>query len=183
MTKQDLPSPELLRKLLRYEPETGKLFWLRRDILMFNLGPQKSKRACSVWNSRFSGKEAFTALNNSGYKNGTIFKKSLLAHRVIWAMVKNKWPEGQIDHINGERTDNRICNLQDVCPKQNSRNRKITKLNTTGVTGVTYCKRDKVYVSCILKKRIGSFKTLEEARSARLKKEAEYKCFSDRHGR
>ena len=180
MTK-DLPSPELLRKLLRYEPETGKLFWRHRDISLFNVTPVKAKRACSIWNVRFAEKEAFTALNNSGYKNGSIFKIGLLAHRVIWAMVNNAWPKDQIDHIDGNRTNNKIENLRQANAKINSRNKKLSVLNTTGVNGVGYCKRDKAYVATILSKRIGNFKKLEDAVLARKLAEANL-GFTERHG-
>lgn len=49
---------------------------------------------------------------------------TIKAHRLAWFFVMGTWPTGQIDHINGMRTDNRIVNLRDVTPRQNSQNKK-----------------------------------------------------------
>jgi len=180
MTK-DLPSPELLRKLLRYEPQTGLLFWRHRDLELFDVAPNKMKRAFGSWNSKYAGKHAFKCLNKTGYKKGIIFGISLLAHRVIWAMEKNSWPEDQIDHIDGDRTNNKIENLREVSAKINARNRKLSVSNKTGVIGVHYCKTHNVYVARMLSSHIGNFDNLDEAIKAR--KLAEIgKGFSERHG-
>jgi len=75
MTKP-IPTPEMLRKLLRYDPETGKLFWRERPVEMFaDTGRGGSKGSAARWNGRFSGKEAFTAISGSGYLTGGIFSK------------------------------------------------------------------------------------------------------------
>lgn len=110
MAKRPLPSPEVLRQLLRCEPGTGSLFWLERP-------NEKS------WNARFAGKPAFHSINSHGYRTGAVKGYSLKAHRVIWAMSKGAWPEGEIDHINGDRLDNRLDNLREVSKRQNAMNR------------------------------------------------------------
>ena len=133
---QLLPSPELLRKLLRYDPETGKLFWLERTSDLFVDGKHTAQRRCKRWNSMFSGKEAFTATDNNGYKISSVNNMMQRAHRVIWAMHYGTWPENQIDHINGCASDNRIENLQDVTNRVNQRNRKLNNNNTSGFHGV-----------------------------------------------
>ena len=75
MAKRQLPSPEALRQLLRYDPETGKLFWRDRH----DMGPQ--------WNGRYAGAEALGAVcKKDGYKRGNLGRSSLRAHRVIWAI-------------------------------------------------------------------------------------------------
>jgi hypothetical protein len=118
MTKCQLPTPEVLRKLLRYEPETGKLFWRQRTADMFS-----TLRDCNAWNSTWADREAFTA-DMRGYRMGTIFSKMHRSHRVIWAMQTGEWPQADIDHINGDRADNRWINLRSATRSENLKNAK-----------------------------------------------------------
>jgi len=69
MANHQLPSPDILRQLLSYDPETGKLMWLKRPADMFPSG-----RIAASWNARLAGKEAFTA-TTGGYFVGGIFGK------------------------------------------------------------------------------------------------------------
>ena len=174
MAKQDLPSPELLRKLLRYEPETGKLFWRVRD------GVPK------WWNTKYAGKEAFVHQNINGYCCGNINNNTYVSHRVIWAMFYNYWPRDQIDHINGVKTDNRIKNLRDVVQSKNQRNRTMNKNNTSGYNGIYWDKNSKKWTPRIRingkMKRLGSFKNIEDAIAVR--KLAEVNGgYTKRHGK
>lgn len=121
MAKKTLPSPEVLRQLLRYEPETGKLFHTTRTPDFFPDTPRRAN-AMSIWNTRFGGKEAFTCTDAHGYKIGNMLGVGLKAHRVIWAMVHGEWPEHDIDHINGVRDDNRLKNLRHATRAQNLAN-------------------------------------------------------------
>jgi hypothetical protein len=140
---KDLPSPELLRKLLRYEPETGKLFWRKRDFEYF-----KTLRSAKCWNTKYAGAQAFTNKCN-GYLQGGIFRKKHSAHRVIWALFYGKWPEKFIDHVNGDKTDNRIVNLRECTPSQNGWNSGIRSSNRSGYKGVWWNKRVKRWVASI----------------------------------
>jgi hypothetical protein len=118
MAKRELPSPEVLRQLLRYEPETGKLFWRERSPELF-LG--RSQRYCQLWNFRWSGREAGT-ISTSGYRVICIFYHLLSAHRIIWAMANNEWAEENIDHIDRDTSNNRIDNLRLATKQQNAAN-------------------------------------------------------------
>lgn len=138
MRSKDIPSPQVLRQLLRYDPDTGKLFWCPRGIEWFNDSEVGAERSCNTWNFRYANREAFTATMNKGYKSGSVFYRNLLAHRVAWAMYHGIWPQEQIDHINGLRTDNRIVNLRAVSGQENMRNAKRPKNNTSGVIGVRW---------------------------------------------
>ena len=182
---KELPSPELLRKLLRYEPETGKLFWRERGVEMFSDGKQSAEWACNRWNSRYSGKEAFTAIDTYGYKKGSIFKTSYLAHRVIWAMVNGEWAE-EIDHIHGVRCDNRMSELRAVSHKENARNQRKPSNNTSGAIGVCWHKSRERWVANVKingkVKFLGYFTDFDEAVTIRKDAEAKYK-FHENHGR
>ena len=164
MTK-DLPSVDLLRKLLRYEPETGKLFWRERGVDVFSSSGHGGRRAAALrWNARFANAEAMTEVRD-GYLRGKIFGKKVSAHRVIWAMQTGDWPDDQIDHINGIRDDNRWENLREATSRQNSWNSMPTRPNKTGFLGVTYDRRSGKYTARIIY-TIGPFSTPEEASSA-----------------
>jgi len=167
MAATPILSPDVLRQLLRYEPETGKLFWLRRPGDLFpTLG------AARCWNTRYADKEAFTAVS-CGYRHGSIFTKYYRAHRVGWALTHGVWPDGEIDHINGNRCDNRLENLRDVTVLENRRNQSRSSKNTSGVTGVHWCNTWRRWIAKVMvgKKSttIGSYATFEEAVAARAK--------------
>lgn len=181
-----LPSPEMLRKLLRYEPDTGKLFWRERTVDMFFHNDRGASWACSNWNSKHAGKEAFTAYNGDGYKNGCIFGNKYRAHRVIWAIFYGEWPRLDIDHINGVKTDNRIINLRSVSHFENSRNKTMQKNNSSGVMGVSWHKTRKRWSANIRVygklKNLGYFESKDDAILARKLAEVEY-GFHKNHGK
>lgn len=172
MTSDNIPEPKLLRQLLRYEPHTGKLFWLER--------PERPQ-----FSARYAGKEALTSVRH-GYMCGEIFNKPVAAHRVAFAIYYGRWPNGEVDHINGDRSDNRISNLRDVTRKVNSRNMKKSASNRSGVTGVSFYKASKKWQARIMSDgkylHLGYFDKFKDAVSAR--KDAELKIgYHPNHGR
>lgn len=122
MADESLLTPELLRELLIYDGDTGKLFWRHRDIKWF-----KTYRSFCSWNAKNAGKVALSAVGSEGYLKGTVLGIWVRAHRVAWAIHSGKWPKDQIDHINGEVQDNRLENLREANQEQNSRNQKLRK--------------------------------------------------------
>lgn len=174
------PTADQVRLVLRYEPETGRLFWLVRPLEFFN-----SKNSHSIWNSRFAGKEAFTRLNRWGHRVGSLFDVNHFAHRVIWLMQTGAWPEQHIDHINGIGSDNRFINLRAATPSENQRNKGRNSRNTSGVNGVTWRSRERKWIAQIRvdggHKHLGSFDKLEDAAAARAVANVEH-GFSARHG-
>lgn len=179
-------TPEMLRKLLRYEPETGKLFWRARTPDLFEDGKRSAEHLCANWNSRWAGKEAFTSGNGNGYKSGHIFSRKYKAHRVIWAIFYGAWPEHQIDHKNGVRSDNRISEMRSVTPEENSRNQKMRKTNTSGHMGVQWVKRDEKWRARInvdgKRKELGDFTNKDDAIAVRKAAEVKY-GYHPNHGR
>ena len=180
---RDLPSPELLRKLLRYEPDTGKLFWRHRTPDMFNDGYRKAEGNCANWNSKWAGKEALNYVMNDGYKFGGVLGVKYLAHRIIFTMYYGEQPKHQIDHIDGNRKNNKISNLRDVPPIENSKNQAKRKSNTSGHCGVKWQKN--CWVASIgakgKKVHLGCFQNINDAIDAREKANIKY-GYSDRHG-
>lgn len=137
MATRQLPSPEELRQLLRYEPETGKLFWLEREAKWFvSTEGRTAENACKLWNSRYAGKEAIAAPNSQGYLTGSVLSVMTKAHRVIWAIVNGEWPPADVDHINGNKVDNRLCNLRSASRSQNAQNIGVRVNSSSGVKGV-----------------------------------------------
>ena len=124
---------EIVRELLDYEPETGKLIWKKRNRKWF-----KSDGDFKSWNSKHFGKEAFKQNDGMNYFSGKILDKSYRAHQIIWLWVYGKWPE-QIDHINHDRKDNRWFNLREVSQEENMKNQSKRKDNISGQTGLYWC--------------------------------------------
>lgn len=181
MAKGPLPSPDILRQLLRYEPETGKLFWRFRPREFF-----ESDWPFSRWNTRWAGREAFTAKIAGGYKTGGLFSIDLRAHRVIWAMETGAWPSDQIDHINGVRHDNRMENLRLADQAENMKNAARPSDNTSGFIGVSWSKRKSRWIAYInangVRHQLGVYRDINDAVSARLSAERRF-GFHPNHGR
>lgn len=166
------PDPSYVQAVLRYDPETGKMFWNERPAAMFaDTGPGGRNAAAQSWNKRFAGTEALTVPHANGYLSGTLFGRKVLAHRAAWVIHHGEWPKDQIDHINGDRTDNRIANLRDVDASMNMLNTKTRVDCSSGYQGVTWCQRDRRWIVQVAgfsrTGRVGMFKTLPEAVHAR----------------
>mgnify|MGYP003436841256 FL=1 len=148
---------EFFNERLFYNSETGIFYWKNTELVS--------------WVVR--GKEAGT-ISQSGYRNINVKyggkPKIFKAHRLAWLLTYKYFPEAHLDHINGDKLDNRICNLREVTVKQNMQNlRKANRNNKLGVLGVSYDKYRK-YVAAIgingKVKVVGRFDTLEEASNA-----------------
>lgn len=175
-----LPTQQVLLALFRYDPETGRLFWRERPISMFPVKWQHK-----TWNSRWVGKEAFTAINK-GYQIGNLFGQMVSAHRVVWKLVHGNDANGQIDHINGDRRDNRVDNLRVVDDAENRKNQSLPKDNTSGRIGVSWSKAAHKWKAeiCLSGRRLhlGVFEKLEDAAAARSHAERLY-GFHKNHGK
>lgn len=171
MAAKALPSRDILNQLLRYEPETGKLFWRERTPDMFPTGKYRRERVCAVWNSNYAGKEAFTAIDTHGYPYGNIFNRKFKAHRVIWCLVHGHWPVNDIDHIDGDCRNNRLENLRCVTHGENLKNQRRPSDNTSGVVGVCWHKQRSKWKAEIqsagVKMHLGVFENFKDAVKAR----------------
>lgn len=145
-----------LKELLSYNVDTGEFVWLNR----------KSKQ----FNSVFAGKVAGTN-KSCEYTRINVDGKIYKAHRLAWLYVHGRFPDGEIDHINHNTTDNRICNLREVTHHQNGLNQSLKINSKTGVSGVNWHSAKECWSARISKlgKRVhlGDFRSFFEAVCAR----------------
>jgi hypothetical protein len=145
-------SPENVRELFDYDVCTGFLNW--------KVKPAK----CIV-----VGDRAGIFKKRHGYRHLRYKYKDFLEHRVIWLWCNGSWPEHQIDHINGNRTDNRISNLRQATNAQNGWN-AISKKKNGGLKGAYFKKQTNRWQSTIRHNGsvhyLGCFLTEEEAHAA-----------------
>lgn len=144
---------------------------ITRDELLSNLtynhitGEIKSKRTKRI--SRAGRERVFKKNTKKGYVRISLDKRFIYAHRAAWIMHYGVYPSFTIDHINGIKDDNRICNLREASFCENNQNKKIISTNTSGVKGVSYDKNQKKWRATIIKNGITCYRkrfdSLEEA--------------------
>ena len=109
--------------------------------------------------------------DSKGYLKTLLLGEYVKLHRLAWFYVHNAWPESQLDHINGIRSDNRIVNLRECDTSQNCLNQHGPRSNNTlGVQGVRKVKKTGRYrATCTVqgvRHHLGVFATQEEAEQA-----------------
>lgn len=148
---------EYLKSALDYDPETGVFVWRVR--------PQQPPE----WNSRYALCIA-GGVNCEGYRRIVIDYVGYLAHHLAWLYVTGEWAPEEIDHINGNPSDNRFANLRAASRKQNSFNRKRASHNKCGFKGVKWHAPRSKWVAWITadskKHYLGYFATPEAAHAA-----------------
>lgn len=169
-----------LRESLEYDATSGELTWRARPERHF-----KSRRAFNTWNAKYAGRRAFCTSRPNGYFSGTFNGVEMLAHRVAWLLISGKWPEEDVDHIDGVRSNNAAKNLRAVSRTENMRNRG-WKGNEAGAMGVYIHKATGLYAARIYEKgkvvSLGYFKTLKDASNARFAAESKLGYHAN-HGR
>lgn len=115
--------------------------------------------------------------NDSGYLAFRLSGRICFAHRVAWLLYYGSWPTGFVDHINGDRADNRIANLRLSSPSINAQNQRGPhKDSKSGLLGVCWDKRSRRWKAQITFTQngarktttVGRFQTKEEAHAAYL---------------
>jgi hypothetical protein len=139
-----------LKSMFSYNPETGDIARVK----------DSNGRTC---HDKHCGH-----ITANGYLRLNVGGTGIMAHRVIWFLYYNKWPSGEIDHINGIRNDNRIVNLRDINHRVNNQNR--TKNREGKIPGYWYDVFHEKYKSEIYvnhkKIALGTYETKEEAIAA-----------------
>jgi hypothetical protein len=142
---------EVLKALLRYDPADGAFY--RQD-----------------------GTRAGTK-RRDGYRQIVIGGRQYLEHRLAWFHETGDWPPHSVDHIDRDRSNNRIANLRPATQSQNGANSKLRADSTSGLKGVTWDKANNKWVAHVMvgrrAKKLGRFKTKEEAHAVYLKAAAE----------
>lgn len=150
-TPNSVPRARVI-ELLEYVPSTGEFKWLRN-------GRGKYMRQGAP-----AGR-----VSKDGYLVTTVDGHLCMAHRLAWLVATGAWPTGEIDHIDGDKLNNRISNLRDVSRQVNQQNaRRVRADSKVGVQGVAMCRgRPTANVWVDGKRRyIGTFKTVEQAHQA-----------------
>jgi hypothetical protein len=159
-------SYSLVCELLDYNPSTGKLTW------KVNKGGIKA--------GSYAG-----SIKDTGYIRVVINNTAYKAHRLIWFMVTGNWPKEEIDHINGNPSDNKWINLREITNSENLKNQKKQSNNRSGFNGVYWNNQRKKWQAQIQinKKNIylGLFNSFEQAKTQRQKANKKY-GFTERHG-
>ena len=119
-TKAEL-TQELLKVSLAYNPFSGEFVWISK------------KYSKTVKRGSIAG-----SVGKTGYRHIKLYGTKYLEHHLAWFYVYGVWPT-QIDHIDQDRSNNRIANLREVTVAENARNRGIPSNNVTGAQGVRWC--------------------------------------------
>src|ERR1700677_4278465 len=147
-----------LHELVIYDPETG--------IFLGNDGVLNKSRVGKILGAK----------HPCGYLQVAVGGRKYLSHRLAWFMMTNQWPKHQIDHIDGDKKNNRFANLREATQAENNQNQKHARKDnkSTGLLGVTIArdKRRKRFQAQIningVYKNLGRFATAEEAHAAYL---------------
>jgi len=151
-----LPERQELDRLFRLDLKTGKLYWRYR--------PEYGAR----WNGRYAWKDA-GSLGGSGYVQVKIDGRKFLTHRIVWRMCGLDDPDGDLDHKDLDKTNNRIENLRAATRSQNRGNTPAQQNNTLGMKGVYALPNGKFGARIKITgkvKHLGTFDTREEAAAA-----------------
>lgn len=171
--KEEILTHEILLDVIEYDQNTGSVIWSDTP---------RNRRS----RDRFCLKEAGSLHRSTGYRHLTLSSVRYRMHRVIWFYVTGAWPEGVIDHINGIKNDNRWVNLRDVNPEDNTRNAKLRVDSSSGITGVSWDKREVKWMAYINanKVRITLGYSVDFFEACCTRKSAELKCgYHENHGR
>jgi hypothetical protein len=141
---------EGIRELVSYDPTTGHFYWLVNRRGQARMGNRAGHQS-------------------HGYLVIKLCGKRVQAHRLAWRLVHGKWPTLDIDHINGDRADNRIANLREVPRAVNLQNRR--SAHTRSLSGLLGVKKNHNGWSAAITThgktvRLGTFKTPIEAHTA-----------------
>ena len=164
MAIRTLPDINYIREILDYDAETGVFTWRSR--------PKEHFRTQAVlvrWGILFAGRRAGT-IDGGGYIRIRINNEYYRAHRLVWLLARGHPIPVEIDHINGNKADNRAENLRAATKVENGANSRMRADNKTGFKGVFRIKSGRYRAKIDINRQqihVGYFKTLKEAAEAR----------------
>ncbi len=121
---------EYIRSILSYDSKKGNLKW--------------EETRGSIKAGRIAGSR-----HHTGYIDIKIDRKMYRAHRIAWLLMTGKWPKDQIDHRDGDRSNNKWDNLREADYNKNSHNQSMAKNNASGYKGVYLAKGYEKWVAQI----------------------------------
>jgi hypothetical protein len=149
-----------LRQLYSYDPEAGSFTRLVR-----------------IGRNHFPGVVAGAPFGK-GYRRLRVDGQTYVVHRLVWLYVNGNWPNGDIDHIDGDKSNNRICNLRDVNRSTNLENLKGTKAkDKSRLLGAFPVNKRSWFSRIQVKGRsiyLGCFQSAEDAHAAYLAAKREF---------
>jgi hypothetical protein len=154
-----LPPLAHLQACFIYKPETGELIWRRRPREHF-----PHARTYGRFNTMYAGKSA-GRVDMQGYRIVLLGRTPYKTHRIAWKLVTGAEPPASIDHINGNRLDNRWSNLRAATLLQQLGNQRLHRTNTSGYRGVSPHQGGK-WVAIIARRHLGLFDTPQDAAAA-----------------
>jgi hypothetical protein len=138
------------------------------ELFSYDAGTGKFARRMSEYGKRAGAEPG--RVNTWGYRYINIDSRAYGCHRLAWYYVYGYWPIGEIDHINGDPLDKRICNLREASSSQNKQNRRPRRGALAGLKGVSRCcDRPKWRARITVNRRevvLGYFDTKEQAHAA-----------------
>ena len=187
MADKSVLTQEILCQLIDYDSKAGAFVWRARPADLFAYGGQHTaEHNCRVWNAKYAGKPAGSVDASVGYLRLSVLGSKIWAHRAAWIMAVGDIPRGrQVDHIDGDRMNNRISNLRVITMAENRRNMGRAVNNTSGHVGVTWSTRNKNWNAKIgvngRTVHLGCFEDIQDAVAARRAAEREH-GFHENHG-
>lgn len=145
-----ISTEDAIIKSLIYDAETGNITWLTYR--------NSNARPGTIAGSRSK---------STGYRDIDFLGRAYKAHRIAWLLQTGAWPSAFVDHINGDRDDNRWSNLRASTVEQNNHNVDDRVDNTSGIKGVhwhAHSKKWRAEIQCHRKKRyLGCYQNISEA--------------------
>lgn len=153
MSKSKRPpiAVERLREVLRYDPEGGTFVWLARIAIRIVPGTLAGSP------------------DGKGYLRASIDGRRYRLHQLAWAYMTGEWSAADIDHKDGDKLNNKWGNLRQATHSQNHANRKLSRVNTSGLKGVSWDRRRRKWIAQIGVQGsniyLGSFASMHDAHS------------------
>lgn len=153
-----------VRQVLDHDPFTGRLTWKQSLSPRVRVGDVAGLVGCH------------------GYRRVRLCGKEYRAHRLCWFHYYGRWPDDCLDHVNGNRDDNRLANLRECSQAQNLQNKGLDRRNKSGFTGVYWDEKRGKYFAQITASRktrsLGRFDTAEQAAAAHAAAKAQLHTFN-----
>jgi len=174
--KLELPSQEYLKECFHYDLLTGDLVWKTRPAHHFSRAS-----VCNRWNAKYANKLAGSK-HSKGYRQISLRGGNWFAHRIIWKLMLSIDLGDCIDHINHNRIDNGWINLRSVSCAENNKNVSMSSNNISGVTGVSWCRKNRNWQTHVGHESQGYYSSLQSAEMAVIAARAR-KGYHENHGK